>query len=123
MAQTRSKRRTKHRGNAAGMIEARGRTGRPLTAEEKGQKSSKGVKGENKLNRRDKPPTWSSAFIRAMIAAILMVLVSVLLLHNGEVLKLFPFVLALYTPLSYYTDMWLYRRRLRQRAAAAGREQ
>ena len=28
MAQTKRKRRTKHRGNAAGMVEARGRTGR-----------------------------------------------------------------------------------------------
>ena len=35
MAQTRRKRRTKHRGTPAGTIEARGRTGRPLTAEER----------------------------------------------------------------------------------------
>ena len=34
MAQTKRKRRTKHRGNAAGTIETRGRTGRPPTAEE-----------------------------------------------------------------------------------------
>ena len=34
MAQTKRKRRTKHRGNAAGSIEARGRTGRKPTAEE-----------------------------------------------------------------------------------------
>ena len=35
MAQTKRKRRTKHRGTAAGTIEARGRTGRPPTADEK----------------------------------------------------------------------------------------
>ena len=34
MAQTKRKRRTKHRGNAAGMVEARGRTGRRLSPEE-----------------------------------------------------------------------------------------
>jgi hypothetical protein len=32
MAQTKRKRRTKHRGNAAGTIESRGRTGRKPTA-------------------------------------------------------------------------------------------
>ena len=36
MAQTRRRRRTKHRGNAAGVVEARGRTGRKPTAAEKG---------------------------------------------------------------------------------------
>ena len=36
MAQTRKRRQTKHRGNAAGMVEARGRTGRkPTDAERK----------------------------------------------------------------------------------------
>ena len=34
MAQTKRKRRTKHRGTAAGTIQARGRTGRPPTADE-----------------------------------------------------------------------------------------
>ena len=27
----------------------------------------------------------------------------------------FPFVLALYVPISYYTDQWLYRRRMRNK--------
>ena len=35
MAQTKRKRRTKHRGTAAGTIETRGRTGRRPTADEK----------------------------------------------------------------------------------------
>ena len=34
--QTKRKRRTKHRGNAAGMVETRGRTGRKLTDGERG---------------------------------------------------------------------------------------
>ena len=40
MAQTRRKRRTKHRGNAAGVVESRGRTGRKPTAAEKTGPSS-----------------------------------------------------------------------------------
>ena len=39
MAQTKRKRRTKHRGTAAGTIEARGRTGRPPTADERKKQS------------------------------------------------------------------------------------
>ena len=39
MAQTKRKRQTKHRGNAAGVVEARGRTGRKPTAAEKGGKA------------------------------------------------------------------------------------
>jgi hypothetical protein len=35
MAQTKRKRRTKHRGNAAGSIEVRGRTGRKPTDDER----------------------------------------------------------------------------------------
>ena len=35
MAQTKRKRRTKHRGNAAGSVEARGRTGRKPTDQER----------------------------------------------------------------------------------------
>ena len=39
---TRNRRSTKHRGNAAGMIESRGRTGRKPTGSEKGSASAKG---------------------------------------------------------------------------------
>ena len=45
MAQTKRKRRTKHRGNAAGTIEARGRTGRPPTPEER-KKQERAKRGQ-----------------------------------------------------------------------------
>ena len=38
MAQTKRKRQTKHRGNAAGVVESRGRTGRKPTEAEKTRK-------------------------------------------------------------------------------------
>ena len=52
MAQTKRKR--KHRGTAAGTIEARGRTGRPPTASE-----VKKTAAQRRQERMDKPPTWS----------------------------------------------------------------
>lgn len=118
MAQTKRRRQTKHRGNALGVVESRGRTGRKPTKEEKEGKP----RSESALPRRDRPPTWLGAFYRAMAAAVLMLLVSLLLLKKpGQAIALFPIVLALYVPISYYTDLWLYRRRMRSKEAAAGR--
>jgi len=118
MAQTRRKRHTKHRGNAAGVVESRGRTGRkPTAAEKKGVAPSAKSRQEPK-DRRDRPPTWSGAFVRAMVAAILMVAIVILLLHQtAQAFALFPIVLVMYIPISYYTDKWVYERRKRRKAA------
>jgi hypothetical protein len=123
MAQTKRKRQTKHRGNAAGVIETRGRTGRKPTAAEK---SGKGIgatgKKEPVLARQDRPPTWLGAFYRAMVAAVLMLLISLFLIKKtNEAIALFPIVLALYVPISYYTDTWMFNRRMRKKAQSGGK--
>ncbi len=119
MAQTKRKRQTKHRGNAAGVVESRGRTGRkPTTAEKTGKGMSATGKKEQRLARQDRPPTWLGAFYRSMIAAVLMLLVSLFLLKKpGEAIALFPIVLLAYVPISYYTDTWMFKRRQRRKAA------
>ena len=68
MAQTKRKRRTKHRGNAAGSIEARGRTGRKPTEEER----RKGSPRDSREERRFAEPTWSGAALRAGFASIML---------------------------------------------------
>jgi hypothetical protein len=123
MAQTKRKRQTKHRGNAAGVIESRGRTGRKPTAAEK---SGKGIgatgKKEPVLARQDRPPTWLGAFYRAMVAAVLMLLISLLLIKKAnEAIALFPIVLAIYVPISYYTDTWMFNRRMRKKDQSGGK--
>jgi hypothetical protein len=122
MAQT--KRKTKHRGNAAGMVEARGRTGRKPTAAERSVTGrEKARKQEQGLAKYDRPPSWRGAFYRAMVAAVLMLLISMFLLKKpSEAIALFPIVLGLYVPISYYTDMAMYKRRMRRKAkqGAAG---
>ncbi len=122
MAQTRRRRQTKHRGNAAGVVESRGRTGRKPTAAEKSGKAGDAARAKAKRgDRRDRPPTWTSAFYRAMAAAVLMLLVSLFLIKKpNEAIKLFPIVLALYVPISYYTDVWMYKRRQRSKAKRTG---
>jgi type IV secretory pathway VirB3-like protein len=122
MAQTKRKRQTKHRGNAAGVIESRGRTGRKPTAAEK---SGKGIgatgKKEPVLARQDRPPTWLGAFYRAMVAAVLMLLSLFLIKQTNEAIALVPIVLALYVPISYYTDTWMFNRRMRKKAQGGGK--
>ena len=121
MAQARRRRRTKHRGNAAGVVEARGRTGRkPTAAEKSGTGAGTGRARESRLERSNRPPTWRGAFVRAMAAAALFVLASLLLFKKSAPIALFPIVLLVYTPISYYTDLWMFRRRQRNRAARGG---
>ncbi len=120
MAQTKRRRQTKHRGNAAGVVESRGRTGRKPTAAEKspeGREKARATKARG--DRYDRPPTWLGAFYRAMAAAVLMLLVSLLLLkQTQQAIAIFPAVLLMYVPISYYTDRWLYRRRQRKKLEA-----
>jgi hypothetical protein len=122
MAQTKRRRQTKHRGNAAGVVESRGRTGRkPTAAEKTGKASGAAAAKDAKLARMDREPTWRGAFYRAMAAAVVMLLISILLLKKpNEAIALFPIVLIAYVPISYYTDMWLYRRRMAGKAKQAG---
>jgi hypothetical protein len=120
MAQTRRKRQTKHRGNAAGVIESRGRTGRkPTAAEKSGDPREAARAKERQRARQDKVPTWRGAFIRAMAAAVLLLVVMLVfkLGKPNQVIALFPIVLLLYVPISYYTDQWIYKRRKRNESA------
>src|SRR5246127_5463506 len=68
MAQTKRKRRTKHRGTAAGTIQTRGRTGRPPSAEER----KKQARVDARTKKLNTPPTWKSSAIRAGLAALVM---------------------------------------------------
>jgi hypothetical protein len=121
MAQTRRRRQTKHRGNAAGVVESRGRTGRkPTTAEKTGKATPRQAK-EKRLERLERAPTWLGAFYRAMAAAVVMLLISILLLKKpNQAVALFPIVLIAYIPISYYTDTWLYKRRMASKAKQTG---
>ncbi len=114
MAQTRKKRSTKHRGNAAGVVENRGRTGRKLSDDERkpGAKRPR----EDRFNR---PPSWRGAANRSLIAVVIFVAVLILFFKQNAsaAIALGGFLLLLYIPLSYYTDLWLYRRRMAKKAS------
>jgi hypothetical protein len=108
VASTKRKRRTKHRGNAAGMVETRGRTGRkPEPADRKA------AARKARMDRYSKPPTVRSAMQRSSIAAIVFIAAMILVVHQtvAASIALGGFVLLFYVPLSYFTDLFFYRRR------------
>ena len=111
MAHPRKRRRSKHRGNAAGIIEARGRTGRKPTAQER-----KPTTRELRQQRWDQPPTWRSATTRALFATVIFAVLVVALMGRSiaQAAVIAAFMLVLYIPLGYYMDLAIYRRRKRR---------
>ena len=116
MAQTKRKRRSKHRGTAAGTIEARGRTSRPPSADER----KKQARAQAREKRLSQAPTWKNSLVRAGFAAIL--LFAFLLLttkgHNkvATAVLFTAIALAIYVPAGYYIELFLWRRRQRNKA-------
>jgi hypothetical protein len=120
MAQTKRKRRSKHRGNAAGQVEARGRTGRRPTADEvkKSRQSAREM-------RMSKPPTWRSAFLKAaLMAGLLFFFITIGLFGQNtepaQGILLALFALVFYTPIAYATDNFVYKRYLKRQGQSKG---
>jgi hypothetical protein len=118
VAQTRKKRRRKHRGTQAGTIDRAGRTGRPRTREE-----AKQISRQRRQERLDRPPTLKGAVQRAAIAAAIFGVLVVALFGRdpaqGAFIALFMF--ALYIPLGYVTDKAIFKFRQRRKAAAGSK--
>ena len=124
MAQTRRKRQTKHRGNAAGMVESRGRTGRKPTAAEKSGNAAEASRDKQpRVARADMPPTWKGAFFRGLLAAGVLALLSGLILNASppQTVAYFCIGLLAYTPISFYSDQWIFNRRQRNKAKRTGK--
>jgi len=112
VAQKKKKRSTKHRGNAAGMVEARGRTGRASAGSAKVPMTA----SERRAARLDRPPSWSSAITRAGITAALFAVVLIVFLKHkpSAAITLSSFMFVLYIPLGYLTDSFVYKRRMKK---------
>jgi hypothetical protein len=111
MAQTKRKRRSKHRGTAAGSIEARGRTGRKPKPEE--------LRKQAQQRRQSRPPSWRSAFLKAALMAAVLFALTRFGLFGEEATVLQSAVLCVaallfYTPAAFYTDKWVYNRHLKR---------
>lgn len=117
MAQTKRKRRRKHRGTPAGTIDRPGRTGQPRTRQE-----AKDIARQRRQDRLDRPPTLKGAATRAAIAAAVLAVVIVAAFGKPveAAIPMAAFAFLIYIPLGYLTDNAIYRFRQRRKAARTG---
>jgi hypothetical protein len=113
VAQTRKKRRRKHRGTQAGTIERAGRTGRPRTREE-----AKQISRQRRAERLDRAPTWKGAAQRAAVAAAIFGVFVAVLKEPAQAAIIAPLMFLIYIPLGYATDKAIYNFRQRRKARA-----
>jgi hypothetical protein len=122
MAQTRRKRRTKHRGNAAGIVEQRGRTSRPPSPEERKAQRREQSKLERQ-SRMARPPSWQRAATRSLVTTALFVAFVTLALGQpiGQTLALGAVLILIYIPFGYFIDSFFYKRFSARQQRARGR--
>jgi hypothetical protein len=119
MAQTKKKRRRKHRGTQGGRIDTRPARGRPRSrAEAQARARSRRGKGKGrgKQQRTVQPPTWKSAIQKGVFAAALFFGGLVLLFKEpvGTTAVLSIAMVGFYVPMAYYVDRFFYNRQLRK---------
>jgi hypothetical protein len=113
MAQTRRRRRRKHRGTQSGRIDRRPARGRPRSrAEARSRASQKKRKPERGVT----PPTWGSALRKSLIAGALFFILLSLVFARPPLASaaLAVFMLGFYVPMSFFVDRFFYDRRRRQ---------
>jgi hypothetical protein len=119
MAQTKKKRRRKHRGTQGGRIDTRPARGRARSrGEAQARARSRTQKKKGKSGERiPQPANWSSAFKKGGIAAILFGGILALLGQNPiQIIVVAVAMLGFYVPLSFVMDRYFYDRYLRKEA-------
>jgi hypothetical protein len=114
MAQTKKKRRRKHKGTAAGTIDRAGRTGKGGAG---GKKLDAAARREQRLNTK---PTWRGSINRAAVAAVVFAILYTVVSKGkpASIAVVAVAMFAIYIPLGYATDNALYNFRQRRKAAA-----
>jgi hypothetical protein len=109
VAQTKKRRKRKHRGTQGGSVDRRRRS-RPRTREE-ARAQARRQAGQK---RAAKVPTWQGAFNRALLmSGILFLLMAVAFGRDAGASALLSItMLAIYVPAGYYLEKFLYSRRL-----------
>jgi cation transport ATPase len=124
MAQTKRKR--KHRGNAAGIVErpahnAR-RTSEPASKRPLTKEQQRAQARQRRVERMNRAPTWKGAVQRASVAALMFAVLIVVIFHEkvANAVAVAAFMLVVYIPLSYLTDRALYNWRQKKQNAGRG---
>jgi hypothetical protein len=117
VAQTKKKRRRKHRGTQGGRIDQRPARGRPRSrAEAQARARNRKGKGKGRQAQGPKPPSWGSAFQKGILAAGLFFAGLVLLFKEpvGTTAVLAAAMTGFYVPMAYYVDRFFYNRQRRK---------
>jgi hypothetical protein len=120
MANASRKRRTKHKGNAAGQVEVRGRTGRRPTLAERDPKvrereAKKATSAAKRVDKSMVAPSWRSSAKKSAFAAPIAIILFAIVGHSitrGLVGGLIVFFF--YVPMTYYLDSFAYKRKMRK---------
>lgn len=109
MAQSKQRRRRKHKGTQAGTVRQRRSTARA---------SGRGTAEQRRVERQNSPPTWRGSITRGAIAAGALFLLLALILRApvGEAISLCAVAMLLYVPAFHAVDSFLYGRRQARRA-------
>jgi len=123
--QTKRKRKRKHRGTQGGSVSS-GSSRRPRNRDE-----ARAQARRTSADRRNQPPTWQSAFNRALIMSVILFVLMAFIVGQSIAASasISVVMVGLYTPMGYYLERFLFRRRMAaeakarqaQRAAATGR--
>lgn len=115
MAQTKKKRRRKHRGTQGGRIDRRPARGRPRSRAE-AQARARSRKGKGRQAPGPRAPSWGSAFQKGALAAGLFFAGLVFLFGQpvGSTAILSIAMVGFYVPMAYYVDRFFYNRQLRK---------
>ena len=116
MAQTKKKRRKKHKGTQGGRIDTKRRS-RPRSREEAKAQARSRRSGGKAAPKADLPPTWKSSVNRGMIAALIFAALLLVIFKRplAPSLGLAAFMLLFYVPAGYYIDTMMWRKRERAR--------
>jgi hypothetical protein len=114
MAQTKKKRRRKHRGTQGGRVDANRRAARPRSRAEAKARARSGTKRGPKV---DRPPTWRNSAVRGVAAAAIFAVLLLVIFKRpiGAALALGAVLLVFYIPAGYYIDTMMWRKRERAR--------
>jgi hypothetical protein len=116
MAQTKKKRRRKHRGTQGGRIDSRPARGRARSRAEAQSRARNRTKKKGGP-RVPEPPSWSSALKKGGIAAVLFVGVITVFGQNPAVaLGVGVLMLGFYVPMAFTLDRFMYQRHLHKEA-------
>jgi hypothetical protein len=118
MAQTKKKRRRKHRGTQGGRIDTRPARGRPRSrAEAQSRARSRGGKKKKPGDRTPQPPSWSSALKKGGVAAVLFAGILAFMGQNPiATLLIAVLMLGFYVPMAFLLDRFFHQRYLRKEA-------